>query len=329
MSTSVQSLAVSVTVNSALVAPTVMPTPSTINQGQTSSLTSTAVSTGTSPYTYQWLQKAPSGSYVNVGTNLASFSFVTSGSTVTGVWSFELQVTDSAGTPAVVTSSGVSVIVDSNTLNNFVFSSIATQIAGTAFSITITAKGPSNNTLTSYTATNTLMVSSGTINPASTTAFVKGVWTGSVTVTGAGSNITISTNGSGMSGTSGSFTVNPGTFNHFSFSSIGTQTAGSAFNITVTALDASNNTVTSYTGTPSLTYSAGSISPTIMNAFVNGVGTTLVTAIDSGSKVTITATDGSYSGTSNSFAVIVAPTATPTQTPTPTSEPTSPPTSNV
>jgi len=110
--TSPASNTVAVTVNSALVAPTVTPTPSTINQGQTSSLTSTSESTGTSPYTYQWLQKAPGGSYGNVGTNSASFSFVTSGSTATGVWNFELQVTDSAGTPAVVTSSGVSVTVN-------------------------------------------------------------------------------------------------------------------------------------------------------------------------------------------------------------------------
>ena len=61
--TSAASNAVSVTVNPALVAPTVSASAGTINQGQTSSLISTIVSTGTSPYTYKWLQKAPSGSY--------------------------------------------------------------------------------------------------------------------------------------------------------------------------------------------------------------------------------------------------------------------------
>ena len=49
----------SITVNPALVAPTVTSTPSTVDQGQTSSLTSSSVTTGTSPYTYQWLQKSP------------------------------------------------------------------------------------------------------------------------------------------------------------------------------------------------------------------------------------------------------------------------------
>ena len=111
--TSPTSNSVSVTVNSALVAPTVSASKGTVDQGQTSSLTSTAESTGTSPYTYQWLEKAPGGSYVDVGTNSASYSFATSTSTATGAWSFELQVTDSASTPVAVTSTVVSVTVNS------------------------------------------------------------------------------------------------------------------------------------------------------------------------------------------------------------------------
>ena len=109
--TSPASNAVSVTVYSALVAPTVTPAPGTVDQGQTSALTSTTVSTGSGGYVYQWLEKAPGGSYVAVGSNSPSFNFVTSGSTATGVWSFKLQVTDSTG--AVVTSSAVTVTVSS------------------------------------------------------------------------------------------------------------------------------------------------------------------------------------------------------------------------
>jgi hypothetical protein len=98
-------------------------------------------------------------------------------------------------------------------------------------------------------------------------------------------------------------TVNPAGLDHFVFNTVGTQTAGSAFSITVTAKDVYGNTVTSYSGTPSLTYSAGSISPVAMNAFVSGVGSTSVTVTAAGSGVTITATDGSISGSSNSFTV--------------------------
>jgi hypothetical protein len=109
--TSAQSTAATVTVNSALVAPTVTPTPDTVDQGQTSILASTAVSTGTSPYTYQWLEKAPGGSYLTVGSNSTSFSFATSSSTATGSWSFILQVTDNTG--AAVNSTAISVTVNS------------------------------------------------------------------------------------------------------------------------------------------------------------------------------------------------------------------------
>ncbi len=108
--TSAQSPATTVSVNSALVAPTVTATPTIVNQGQTSSLTSTVVSTGTSPYSYQWLEMAPGGSYVDVGTNSPSFSFSSTTSTATGVWRFELQVTDSTG--AVLISSAASVTVN-------------------------------------------------------------------------------------------------------------------------------------------------------------------------------------------------------------------------
>jgi outer membrane protein assembly factor BamB len=106
----VNSTATLVTVNSALGAPSVTPTPGTVDQGQTSALSS-LVTTGTSPYTYQWFEKAPGGSYVTVGSNSASFNFVTSGSAATGSYSFILHVTDSTG--AAVNSTAVTVLVDS------------------------------------------------------------------------------------------------------------------------------------------------------------------------------------------------------------------------
>jgi hypothetical protein len=108
--TSAQLSNASVTVNSALVAPAASASPSTVDRGQFSSLTTTVVTTGTSSYTYQWLEKSPSGSYIRVGTNSSSFSFVTSDTTTTGSWSFILQVTDNVG--AAVNSSAVSVTVN-------------------------------------------------------------------------------------------------------------------------------------------------------------------------------------------------------------------------
>ena len=98
-----------------------------------------------------------------------------------------------------------------NNLSQFVFNTLSTpQTAGSAFTITITAKTSNGNTYTSYTGINTLTVSTGTITPTTTTAFVAGVWTGQVKLSEAGSGISISTSGSGKSGTTNKITVNPG-----------------------------------------------------------------------------------------------------------------------
>ncbi len=109
---------------------------------------------------------------------------------------------------------------------------------------------------------------------------------------------------------------------HFIFNSVGTQTVGTSFSITVLAKDAYGNTVTGYTGAPSLTYSAGSISPQTMNSFVNGVGSIPVTVDTSGSSVNIIVIDGNHSGTSNSFTVTITPTPTTTPEPNQTTTPT-------
>jgi hypothetical protein len=99
----------------ALTAPTVTAGSASIIQGSTSSLTSSAVTTGTAPYTYQWLQEVPSGSTFTTitGATTSSYSFVTTGTTTTGVWSFELRVTDSAS--STVTSAPATVTVNTAT----------------------------------------------------------------------------------------------------------------------------------------------------------------------------------------------------------------------
>jgi YVTN family beta-propeller protein len=112
--TSPASNAVSVAVNSALVAPTASASAGTVDQGQTSNLTSNIASTGTSPYSYQWLEKAPgASSYSSIsGATSPSYSFATSDSTSTGTWSFELQEMDNV--EANVTSSAASVMVNAD-----------------------------------------------------------------------------------------------------------------------------------------------------------------------------------------------------------------------
>ncbi len=321
--------AASLTVNKAnavVSAPSVSSNPIFVNSAVTISVTISGFSGGatlTGTATFQ--VKIGSGSWITIGSavslnnGLASTTYIPQ---TIDTYQFQAVYSGDSNYNGA-TSDAFSVASDFAPLDHFVFSSVGTQTAGTSFNITITAKDAFNNTLTNYVGTNTLNVSTGTINPITTGVFSSGVWTGSAIITHASSGITVSTKGSDMSGTSNLFTVNSGAFNLFTFSNIGSpQSVGSTFSITVLAKDAYGNTVTSYTGTPSLTYSAGSISPQTMNPFVNGVGSTSVTVDTSGSSVNIIVTDGGHSGNSNSFTVTIAPTPTPTLEPNPTITPT-------
>jgi hypothetical protein len=99
-------------------------------------------------------------------------------------------------------------------------------------------------------------------------------------------------------------TVTPGDLNHFVFSTVGSQVAGTSFSGTITAEDSQGNTVTDYSGSVSLSYSAGSISPTITGGFTDGVWTGSVTVTAAGVSVTLGVNDGSgHTGESNLFDV--------------------------
>ena len=114
--TTVTSVPQIVTVNTQLAAPTVTPTPGTVNLGQSSTLTSTIVTTGTSPYTYQSVPRGTQGTLFSAisGATSASYNFVTNTSTATGGWQFKMQVTDSSpGGQETNTSSVITVTVTS------------------------------------------------------------------------------------------------------------------------------------------------------------------------------------------------------------------------
>ncbi|MGD0645441.1 MAG: hypothetical protein ABSA75_11100 [Candidatus Bathyarchaeia archaeon] len=229
-----------------------------------------------------------------------------------GSWSNNVYTSATAGSWTVTAYDGscvtgtASLTVTPGPLAQFEFSAISSpQTAGTSSSVTITAVDSCGNTVTNYSGTPALSDTSGTISPTITGDLVGGVWTGSVTVIQAGSDVITATDISGAIGSSASFMVDPAGLNHFVFGAISSsQTAGSAFGITVTAVDAYGNTATSYSSTLSLTYSAGSINPGAMNAFVNGVGSTSVTVTTAGSSVTLGVNDGiGHTGTSNPFTV--------------------------
>ena len=310
-------------------APLVDPNPVVVNNTVTVSVSISGFSEGATPTgTATFQVKIDTGSWTTIGSPVSLSSGLPSTTYVPPtVGSYQFRVVYSGDTNySGTTSSAVSVTVNYPPPDHFEFVSVGTQTAGTAFNIIITAKDASNNLIANYVGANVLNVSTGSVSPSVTGLFSAGVWVGSVTVTGAGSGVTLFATGSGVSGTSNTFTVNPGALNRFTFAPISSpQTAGSAFSITVMAQDVYGNTVTSYVGPPSLIYSAGLISPTAIDAFINGVGSTSVTVTAPGSDVNITVSYENCTGVSNLFTVTNSPPHSPEPTPQSNPVPTSMP----
>ena len=84
--------------------------------------------------------------------------------------------------------------------------------------------------------------------------FAAGVGSASITLFKAESTTLTATEAS-ISGVSGSFTVDPGSANNFLVPTPGTQTAGVAFNETLTARDQWSNVATGYAGSKVVAFS--------------------------------------------------------------------------
>ena len=191
-------------------------------------------------------------------------------------------------------------------LDHFTFATISSpQTAGVAFSVTITAEDAYNNQRTQFNDTVTLTDDTGTLTPGSVT-FSSGQWTGNATITKAQSDVRITATYGTVSDQSNYFNVNAGSLDHFAIGVISTQSAGEPFTITVTAQDAWNNTVTSFTGTVSISDSTGTITPSTSDNFTSGFLTqqVTITQIRDDDRVTVTRTGGTEAGQSNLFDVI-------------------------
>ena len=143
----------------------------------------------------------------------------------------------------------------------FAMSGASTAMAGTGFNVTVTAKDAYGNTATGYTGT---MKFTSTDRHAALpanytfTSANDGVATLTVTLKTAGSQSVAAADTRTGSITGGaSTTVSPAAASVFAVSGATAETAGTGFNVTVTAKDAYGNTATGYTGTVKLTSSDG------------------------------------------------------------------------
>lgn len=97
-----------------------------------------------------------------------------------------------------------------NYVDHFTIASVSSpQAASSTFAITIIAKDSGNSTTTNYVGTVDLTTNTGSISPSVSGSFVSGVLTQSVTLTGAGTNrsITVTDHGGVATGTSNTFTL--------------------------------------------------------------------------------------------------------------------------
>src|SRR5207248_1921699 len=211
-----------------------------------------------------------------------------------------------------ITGTSGTIVVSAAAATHYSVTAPASATAGTAFSVTVTAREQFNNTATGYTGTVHFTSSDGAaVLPANYT-FVGGdngvhAFTNLTTLKTSGNQTVTGTDtvtGS-ITGTSGTIAVSAAAATHYSVTAPASATAGTAFSITVTALDQFNNTAKTYTGTVHFTSSDGAATLPVNYTFVagdNGVHTfTNLTTLKTSGNQTVIGTDtvtGTITGTS-------------------------------
>ena len=202
-------------------------------------------------------------------------------------------VTAKAPPHSVVAEDSTTIDFTTGPLHHFTFNTISSpQTTGITFSITITAKDQYENTVTSYTGTNTLSDTTNTISPNSTGSFTNGVWTGNVTITNVQTGVTIATTGANKSGTSNSFDVTAGSPDYIVISpATATIAAGASQTYTAEAFDQHDNSLGNVTNGTTFEIVAGAGGSWAANSYTSeNTGTWTVTGTYSGKSDTATLT---------------------------------------
>ena len=197
-----------------------------------------------------------------------------------------------------------------NVTPHFSVSAPSTATVGTPFNITVTALDGNNHTVTGYAGIVYFTGSDPLAFLPTNVTLTNGVGTFNATLYTVGSQSITATDtvNSTNTGSTNPISVNsssPAT--HFSFVVSPTETAGTALNITVTALDQYGNTATDYTGTVQFTSSDGQASLPPNSTLTNGTGNFSVTLKTAGNQ-TISVTDTTNSNlTSTTNTISVSP----------------------
>ncbi|HEV7427102.1 MAG TPA: lamin tail domain-containing protein, partial [Thermoanaerobaculia bacterium] len=253
----------------------------------------------------------PSGSSGTFSNGTTTASVITDGSGIAVSPVFTANAT--AGSYSVTAANGAFTTTFSLTnlaqsATHFSVSAPANVTSGVAFNVTVTALNASNATVAGYSGTVHFSSGSNGSLPADYTFIVgdNGTHTFSATLTTAGAQQIVVGDGS-ITG-SANTTVAPPPATHFSVTAPANVTSGAAFSVVVTALDASNATVPSYTGTVHFSSSSAGTLPAdyTFTGGDAGVHTFSVTLTSTGAQ-SVTATDTVTASITGSANTTVAP----------------------
>jgi hypothetical protein len=204
----------------------------------------------------------------------------------------------------------ISVLDNENTY--IILSSPIGLTEGATSSGAVTISGTLTYPLTVFLSSNNtprLAVPASVTIPAGSTSATFQVTAPDNTLTDGSANVIITPSATGFTGISRSIIVADNDVHHFTVSSVATsQVRGAPFSVTLTAKDVNGTTISSYTGTPTLsavgTGGTDSITPTATTAFSSGVWTGNITVNSIDNNVILTVNDGAgHTGASNAFNV--------------------------
>jgi subtilisin-like proprotein convertase family protein len=212
-------------------------------------------------------------------------------------WSLIVQP---AGSPASAASSF--------TVSGFPSSATAGQTGG----FTVTARDANGNVATGYTGTVHFASSdpqAGLPADYTFTAADAGTHTFSAALKTAGTQSlsVFDTVNSSVAGTEAGIAVSPAAASRLIVSAPASATAGTPFNVTVTAQDAYGNTATGYTGAVHFTSSDGQAVLPANATFLNGIGTFSVTLKTAGSEALTVADTAAGNVTGSATVLVIAP----------------------
>ncbi|MDI6735426.1 MAG: thermonuclease family protein [bacterium] len=182
------------------------------------------------------------------------------------------------------------------------------QGAGIPFNISITAVDSYNNPIENFIGDAKLSYSAGKIYPENLTAFVLGIWSGTITLENASNNASITVqdrNTPNIEGKSNFFNVLPNNFHHFNIGELAPNyLINSRIPLSITAEDTYGNILTDYNATFTLTDDTQTIKPNT-GYFTSGRFSGTVSIFRAKPHIGITVTAADRMGTSNPFTTLI------------------------